>query len=66
MPKLKTNRSTAKRFKKVAGGKSYKHRSTNRNHILTKKTTKRKRGLRSNTLVSESDLRSVKRLLNDM
>lgn len=65
MPKLKTNKAAAKRFKKVASG-SYKHRSTNRNHILTKKTTKRKRTLRGCSLISESDKRSVKRLLIDM
>ena len=42
MPKLKTNRGAAKRFKKTASG-GYKYRQANRNHILTKKSTKRKR-----------------------
>ena len=44
MPKLKTSSGAAKRFKKTAKG--YKHRQSFRNHILTKKPTKRKRQLR--------------------
>ena len=46
MPKLKTHSGAAKRFKKTASG-SYKYRQANRNHILTKKSTKRMRHLRS-------------------
>ena len=42
MPKLKTNRGAAKRFKKTASGK-YKRSSSHMNHILTKKSSKRKR-----------------------
>lgn len=64
MPKLKTNRSAAKRFKRTAKG-GYKHRSSSRNHILTKKTTQRKRHLRGHTMVDGSDVRSVRRMLND-
>ena len=64
MPKLKTNRSAAKRFKRTAKG-GYKHRGTARNHILTKKTTQRKRHLRGNRMVDGSDVRSVRRMLND-
>lgn len=64
MPKLKTNRSAAKRFKRTASGK-YKHRSAYRNHILTKKPSKRKRHLRGTRLVDASDTRSIRRLLND-
>ena len=45
MPKLKTNRGAAKRFKKTASGK-YKRSSSHMNHILTKKSSKRKRQLR--------------------
>jgi large subunit ribosomal protein L35 len=44
MPKLKSNRGAAKRFR--ATGNGFKHRGTARNHILTKKSTKRKRQLR--------------------
>ena len=64
MPKLKTNKSAAKRFKKTATG-GYKHRSTNRNHILTKKATGRKRNLRSMRVVSDADNDLVKRMLAD-
>ena len=64
MPKLKSNKSAAKRFKRTAKG-GYKHRSGFRNHILTKKTTKQKRGLRGTRMVDGSDVRSVRRMLND-
>ena len=59
MPKLKTNRGAAKRFKKTASGK-YKRGSSHTSHILTKKSTKRKRHLRSSKLVSGGDLKNVK------
>lgn len=62
MPKLKTNRSAAKRFK-VGGSGRIKHRAANRSHILTKKKMKRKRHLRGTALVHESDLLSIRRLL---
>jgi large subunit ribosomal protein L35 len=45
MPKIKTNRAAAKRFRKTASGK-YKCGHANKSHILTKKATKRKRNLR--------------------
>lgn len=64
MPKLKTNKSAAKRFKRTASG-SYKHRSANRNHILTKKAKKRKSQLRSMFLVDGSDVHSVAKMLRD-
>lgn len=64
MPKLKTNRSAVKRFRRTASGR-YKHRCKDRNHILTKKSTKRKRHLRGGALVNASDTRSVRRMLND-
>jgi large subunit ribosomal protein L35 len=63
MPKLKTNRGAAKRFRATANG--YKCRRTNRNHILTKKSTKRKRHLRTTGRIDASDMRSVARMLND-
>jgi large subunit ribosomal protein L35 len=62
MPKQKTNRSAAKRFKKTAKGR-YKRFKAYRSHILTKKTTKRKRKLRKPTLVSRADEKRVKRLV---
>ncbi|VFP81792.1 50S ribosomal protein L35 [Candidatus Erwinia haradaeae] len=55
MPKIKTVRSAIKRFKKTASG-GFKHKHANLRHILTKKSTKRKRHLRSKTMVSKSDL----------
>jgi len=62
MPKMKTNRAAAKRFKKTATGK-IKRRKPLKNHILTKKTTKRKRNLRKATLVHKSDMDRVKAML---
>ncbi len=62
MPKLKTNRGAAKRFKKTATGK-YKRGSSHMSHILTKKSSKRKRHLRSSSLISDSDVKSIKKLL---
>jgi len=64
MPKLKTNRSAAKRFKKTASG-NYKHRSSFRNHILTKKNAKRKARLAQTAMVDKSDRKAVKRMLVD-
>ena len=61
MPKLKTNRGAAKRFRKTASG--YKHRKANRNHILTKKGTKRKRQLRGYHDVAEADVPRLRRML---
>lgn len=62
MPKLKTNKSAAKRFKKTASGE-YKHRGSFRNHILTKKNSKRKARLSSMNTVSKRDRKAVKRML---
>ena len=62
MPKIKTNRAAAKRFKKTASGK-YVFRKANASHILTKKTTKRKRGLRQSQISKPSDMKEIKRLL---
>lgn len=63
MPKLKTNRGAAKRFRATASG--YKCRRTNRSHNLGHKTTKRKRHLRGVDHVDASDVLSVARMLND-
>lgn len=63
MPKLKTNKGAAKRFRKNGSG-GIKHRQGHRNHILTKKGTKRKRHLRAGKLVAAQDQRAVERMLN--
>lgn len=60
--KMKTNRGAAKRFKATANG--YKHRQSHKRHILTKKSSKRKRQLGGTALVAECDILSVKRMLN--
>jgi large subunit ribosomal protein L35 len=60
--KLKTHRGAAKRFKKTATGK-YKRGQSFKRHILTSKSTKRKRGLRKSTLVSESEQHKLDRML---
>ncbi len=65
MPKLKTNKSAAKRFKKTASG-SYKHRSSFRSHILTKKSSKRKARLAPMGKVSKRDQKLVKRMLGEI
>ena len=62
MPKLKTNRGAAKRFKATSSGK-FKCKKSHLNHILTKKSTKRKRGLRSPDIVDKADTPAVKKLL---
>ena len=62
MPKMKTKRAAAKRFKLTASGK-IKRKKAYANHIFTKKTTKRKRNLRHATLVSAADLRRVSKML---
>ncbi len=62
MPKMKTNRAAAKRFKKTATGK-LKRRRAYKSHILAKKTRKRKRRLRQGTLVAGADMKRVKRML---
>lgn len=62
MPKQKTNRSAAKRFKKTGKGKIKRHKAYT-SHILTKKSPKKKRNLRKPTLVSKSDEKRIKRLL---
>jgi len=60
--KLKSNRGAAKRFRATANG-GYKCKSINRNHILTKKTTKRKRHLRAGLRVRDEDLGRIEQML---
>jgi large subunit ribosomal protein L35 len=62
MPKMKTNRGAAKRFSRTGGG-GFKCQQAFRSHILTKKSTKRKRHLRSMTQVDEADVGAVRKLL---
>lgn len=62
MPKLKTNKGAAKRFKRTAKG-GYKRSHSHLRHILTKKSSKRKRGLRGTTMVHESDNVLLRKLL---
>ena len=61
MPKLKTNRAAARRFRKTAKG--FKRTQSHRRHILTKKPSKRKRQLRGAAMVHETDVGRVKQLL---
>jgi large subunit ribosomal protein L35 len=61
MPKMKTNRGAAKRFKFTATGK-VKVNKSRRRHILEKKTTKMKRQLRKGGLAAASDVPRIRRL----
>lgn len=62
MPKMKTSSGAAKRFKRTGSGR-FKRAQAFRRHILTKKSTKRKRQLRDMQLVHEGDHKSVTRML---
>ena len=62
MPKMKSNSSAKKRFKKTASGE-FKRGKAYKSHILTKMTTKRKRNLRKKALIDSADKKSVQRML---
>jgi large subunit ribosomal protein L35 len=62
MPKMKSNKGATKTFKKTASGR-FKRRKAYKSHILTSKSTKRKRNLRKPTLVSKADEKRVKIML---
>ena len=62
MPKMKTHRGAAKRFRKTASGR-YKRDKAFRSHILTKKSQKRKRNLRKTGYVSKAQEKAMKKLL---
>jgi len=62
MPKMKTHRGAAKRFRVTAKGK-IKRSKAFKSHLLTGKSAKRKRNLRRPTLVSAADRRRIARLL---
>ena len=62
MPKMKTHRGAAKRFKKTGSGKLKRNKAFRR-HILTKKSAKTKRNLRQATVVSDGDMKRIATLL---
>ncbi|MEI8173178.1 MAG: 50S ribosomal protein L35 [Deltaproteobacteria bacterium] len=62
MPKLKTHRGAAKRFSLTGSGK-VKRSKAYTSHILTTKTTKRKRNLRKSAILDKRDTRGIKRLI---
>jgi large subunit ribosomal protein L35 len=62
MSKIKSHRGASKRFRQRANG--IKFRRANRNHILTKKSTKRKRNLRAQGQMKPCDVRAAERLLH--
>jgi len=62
MPKMKSNRGAAKRFRATGSGRIKRKRAYH-SHILTKKDTKRKRRLRSTTLVSRAEEKAVRQML---
>ena len=64
MPKMKTHRGAAKRFKKTGSGKLLRQKA-NLNHILGKKTSKRKRSLTGEFELSPADAPRIARMLGD-
>ena len=62
MPKIKTKRAAAKRFKATGTGK-LKRAKANKSHILTKKSTKRKRGLRQAAMTDATNVKNMKKIL---
>jgi len=62
MPKMKSHSGAAKRFRKSGTGKIVRQKA-NKQHILTKKRTKRKRGLRQDDVIAACDVSRVKRML---
>ncbi len=62
MPKMKTNRGAAKRFKATGSGKIRRSKAFT-SHILTKKSSKRKRNLRKSGLIDAADTKAVQRML---
>ncbi|MDR3554818.1 MAG: 50S ribosomal protein L35 [Syntrophobacteraceae bacterium] len=62
MPKIRTNRAAAKRFKKTGTGKIVRAKAF-KSHILTKKSRKRKRELRQDTVVNAISVRAIKRMM---
>ena len=65
MPKMKTSRAAAKRFKVTGSGKLVRNKAY-KSHILTKKTTKRKRNLRKDIIMDETNVKNMKKILTYM
>ncbi|MBR2765788.1 MAG: 50S ribosomal protein L35 [Blautia sp.] len=62
MPKIKTCRAAAKRFKKTGSGKLVRNKAY-KSHILTKKSQKRKRNLRKQTVIDQTNLANMKKAM---
>ena len=62
MPKMKSHRGAMKRFQVTGAGKVTRHKAY-KSHILTKKTTKRKRNLRKSALVDETNVKTMKKIM---
>ena len=62
MPKMNTSRAAAKRFKVTGSGKLVRNKAY-KSHILTKKTTKRKRNLRKDIIMDETNVKNMKKIL---
>ena len=62
MPKMKTKRAAAKRFKVTGSGKIMRMKAY-KSHILTKKSTKRKRNLRKSTIADDTNVKNMKKIL---
>ena len=62
MPKMKTSKAAAKRFKKSGSGKLIRNKAYKR-HILTKKSTKLKRALRQDVVVDATNVKNMKKIL---
>ncbi len=65
MPKMKSNRGAAKRFRATGSGRIKRKRAFH-SHILTKKDPKRKRRLRSTTLIAKADEKAVRKLVPNL
>ena len=62
MPKMKTSRAAARRFKVTGSGKLVRNKAY-KSHILTKKSQKRKRNLRKQTVLDETNVKNMKKIL---
>jgi len=62
MPKIKTRKGALKRFKRTGGGKLIRNKAS-ASHIMTKKSSKRKRNLRKSTPLDKTNMKKVARLL---
>nr|CRH07167.1 50S ribosomal protein L35 [Candidatus Magnetococcus massalia] len=65
MPKIKTHRGAAKRFKATGSGKVRRGKAF-KSHILTKKSQKRKRGFRAGDVVADADMAAIRKMLPNL